>query len=268
MLNPEHIQALKGYILTKFEQFKNLNALQKDNLATATLDRLLSDKAFSGLFGDFSSGITGGVKSLETGGVGAVLNSVFSDKKVDSPEEVKTKVESSATGIMKRIQDIIDSATKPLVELLAKTPTPAGLDKFLGNPRSIAAYDGSGTIITDIAIMNDAEKAEYVKNLNKKVLEIDGKIISLEGLREKGMDFVATAPNWMQDIFKWLLSLPFIGNLLASFLGYKDGTEALTGMGEELRQRKSVLALKEFRTQNPDGSKHEGKYAGKIDILK
>ncbi len=82
------------------------------------------------------------------------------------------------------------------------------------------------------------------------------------------MNFVATAPNWIQEIFTWLLKLPLIGNLLASFLGYKDGTEALSSMGEELRQRKSLLTLREFRTKNPDGSENTGPLGGKIDLLK
>ena len=64
MLNREHIKILKDYILGKFEKF-NLSPIQKDNLATATIDRLLSDKAFSGLVGDISGGITTAVKSME-----------------------------------------------------------------------------------------------------------------------------------------------------------------------------------------------------------
>ncbi len=66
MLGPDNVKLLKEYILGRFRECKNLSTLQKDNLATATLDRVLSDKAFSGLFGDMSSSITGGVKSLET----------------------------------------------------------------------------------------------------------------------------------------------------------------------------------------------------------
>lgn len=191
MLNTEHIRMLKGYILNKFNQFKDLSALQKDNLATATLDRVLSDTAFSGLFGDVSSGI----KSLESGGVSVLLNAIFGDKKPESSDESKAKIEDTTTDVMGRIQTIIDNATKPLIELLSKTPVPIGLAGFLSNPRTIARYDGSGTIAADIAQMTDTDNAEYVKNLNAKVLEIDGKIISLESVREKGMDFVATAPS-------------------------------------------------------------------------
>ncbi len=121
---------------------------------------------------------------------------------------------------------IIDRATQPLVDLLSKTPKPTGLDEFLSNPEKIARYDGTGNISPDIQEMSNAEKADYIKNLNNRILEVDGKIVPLETIREKGMDFVATAPDWLQEIFKWLLSLPLIGNLLASFLGYKDGVEA------------------------------------------
>ncbi len=64
MLSKEHIQFLKSYILGKFEKF-NLSVAQKDNLATATVDRLISDKVFSGLVGDISGGITTAVKSME-----------------------------------------------------------------------------------------------------------------------------------------------------------------------------------------------------------
>ena len=65
MLNPDNIKTLKGYILNKFEK-STLTSFQKDNLASATIDRLLSDKAFSGLLGDVSGGITSGIQSLET----------------------------------------------------------------------------------------------------------------------------------------------------------------------------------------------------------
>lgn len=259
MLSKEHTEGLKEYILTKFKKF-DLSKDQKDNLATAVIDRLLSDKAFSGIVGDVSGKVTNVVD---------VLSKLTGDgKKEEAPkseDSTKEEVETSTTGLMKRIGAIIDSATKPLVNLLDTKPAPSGLKGFLSNPRAIAEYDGSGEIRTNITEMSSQEKAEYVKNLNNRVLEIDGKIVPLETIREKGMDFVSTAPDWIQSILKWLLELPLIGNLLASFLGYKDGAEAIGGMGEELRQRRSIVTLRKLgKTTDAEGKEHEGK----IDILK
>lgn len=223
MLSKEHVQSLKVYILSKFENTP-ITSAQKDNLATATIDRLLSDADFIGVTKNLTGGLTSAIKGIEKSGITGIFSSMNEEKPV-STGEVKTEVEGSATGVMKRIMEIINRATLPLVELLKTRPT--GLESFLANPRAIALYDGSGKISQDIMQMSPQEKGEYIKNLNNRVLEIDGKIVPLEALREKGMDAIATAPNWMQDIFKWLLSLPLIGNLLASFLGYKGGKEAL-----------------------------------------
>ncbi len=89
-------------------------------------------------------------------------------------------MENTATGLMGRIQNMINSSTKPLIDLLSKTPSPVGLDGFLENPRAIASYDGSGNIRSDVTRLSDTDKATYMANLKKRILEVDGKIIALE----------------------------------------------------------------------------------------
>lgn len=264
ILSGEHVRALKGYILSKFREVPDLSVSQRDNLAIATIDRLLSDAEFAPIVEALGGNFTSALNVLEKKSIGSVMDAFSGDR--DENAETKDEVKTSMTGMMKRITDLIDRSTLPLVELLKKKP--AGLSAFLSNPRAIAEYR-SGNIPADIAAMSNEEKSRYVSDLNNRVLEVDGKVVSLEAFREKGMDMVATAPEWMQNIFKWLLKLPIIGNLLAGFLGYKDGSDALGLMDEELRQRRSIVTLREFgKKPGADGKETDGKYAGKISALK
>lgn len=76
--------------------------------------------------------------------------------------------------------------------------------------------------------MTPEELQRYITGLNGKILEIDRRVLPLEDLRERGMDFIASGPDFLRDILKWIFEkLPFIGNMLASFLQYKDSDDAL-----------------------------------------
>lgn len=270
MLSKEKVAFIKNYILAIYtKELPDLSPSQKDNLLVATIDRLLVNPDFTKIVDKLTGGLVSVVKDFEKEGIGGLFSS--SDEEKPKPEEGVDQTKVSLTEMDKRIMDIINTATDPLVKLLKTKPV--GMDGFLSDPRSIARYDGSGKIDPNIAPMNEISKANYLKDLNNRVLKIDGKIIPLENMRERGMDMVAKGPGWLQEIFKWLLELPFIGNILASFLGYKDGAEALGSVDEELRQRKSVTVLREF-SQVPDmsegkkaGDKKPGKYHGDIKIL-
>jgi len=243
MLSSANVQLLKDYILKRFEKFSNLSTSERDNLVTATLNKLLVGDALSILLTEMTKDLTD---------VTSILSRLTSDSAPEkttptekNAPEIEKKANDTMSGIVKKLQGMVDTATTPLVTLLEKTPAPVGLAGFLDNPKEMSKYDGSGNIRHDIIAMTAEDKAEFMKQLHEKVLNIDGQIISLQTLKEKGMNFLSVAPNWVQGVLKWLLESVF-GNFLALFLGYSSKKEALAGMGEELRQRKSLMVLRQF----------------------
>lgn len=241
MFSADNIQLLKKYIISRFEKFPNLTLLQRENLATATLAKLVSGD----ILNTFLKGATGKLTNIVD-----ILATLTGDSAPKEPtsaekEDKKTKSETGMNDMLAKLKEMLDTAIQPLISLLEKTPAPVGLVGFLDNPKEMAKYDGSGNIRPDIIAMTNDDRAEFTKQLHEKVLNIDGQIISLQALKEKGMDFIAIAPSWVQSILTWLLKSVF-GDFLASFLGYANGKEALTGMGEELKQRKSIVDLRQF----------------------
>ena len=82
------------------------------------------------------------------------------------------------------------------------------------------------------------------------------------------MNFLANAPSFLRDFFKALFELPFFGKLLAQFLGFDDEKDATAKLDEELRQRKSLGALREFgQVKNLEGQVRDGKNKGEIKML-
>jgi len=92
----------------------------------------------------------------------------------------------------------------------------------------------------------------------------------MEQIKEQGMNFLANAPSFLVDFFKWLLSFDFI----AKFLGY-NGTqeEREWQLDNELKQRRSLGILQEFgqvsdvREGKIENTKKSGKYSGDIKTL-
>ncbi len=269
ILSSTNVQLLKDYILKRFEKFPNLNPSERENLVTATLDKLLVGNVLSTLLTEMTKDLTD---------ITSVLSKLTSDGTPDksTPTEkdasgIKKDANDTMSGIVKKLQDMVDTATTPLVTLLEKTPAPVGLAGFLSNPKEMSKYDGTGNIRPDIIAMTAEDKTEFTKQLHEKVLNIDGQIIALQDLKEKGMNFLSIAPSWVQSILKWLLESVF-GNFLALFLGYSSKEEALSGMGEELKQRKSLMALRQFGeiVSTDDQGKEQkkpGKKSKEIKIL-
>ncbi len=145
---------------------------------------------------------------------------------------------------------------------------PVNLSKFLSNPALVAGFRG-GEIPTQISELSQDDLSAYLNSLNGKILEIDRKILPLEALKEKGMNFLASAPSFIQEIFKWLLSLPIVGDIFAKFLGYSDGDMAIEGVGKELEERKSLNILAQLSKNGmPESSDPESKKLIKIELIK
>ncbi len=81
-------------------------------------------------------------------------------------------------------------------------------------------------------------------------MELDKKLITADKLKDGILDGVSKLPNFLSDklfgLLELLMKLPFIGALIAGFLGYGSVDSALEGTREEVRRRKSLNALREY----------------------
>lgn len=140
---------------------------------------------------------------------------------------------------------------------------------ILDNPKALAAYTG-GDIDAQMVPMDQSSLRQYVLSLNTEVLTIDRRILPLETIKEQGMEFLANGPGFLVDFLRWIFeSLPFLGNIIAKMMGYRDIDDANKGLDDELRQRKSLGVLREFgRVTEVTGAVRDGKHMGKIELLK
>lgn len=64
------------------------------------------------------------------------------------------------------------------------------------------------------------------------------------------MDFLTKLPDFAADklfgAFEWLFKMPIIGDLIATFFGYKSGKTLIDDLKIETKERKSMLALMEY----------------------
>jgi hypothetical protein len=259
MFSLEKIKAFEQSIDGCFDQniYSKISPEQKNNIRLAMMDKLLKDPEIQKLF-DMKIGVVDILSGMVKGEGPKIKEEAEGAKKSTSVVDSISQAEK----IFQTIESRLLIATKPLANLLKTDHNPSVL---LSNTKAIAGYN-SGDITTDIPEMSKPELDQYIKTLNGDIRKIDAKIFPMEMIKEKGMNFLAEAPSFLVEFFKWLLSFDFIAKLL----GYKDGTDALGLIDEELKQRKSLNILREFGKVTPleGGQSKDGKYSGKIDILK
>lgn len=236
MFSAEGVQKMRLAIDGSFDApiYKNLDPKYRENIRLAMADKLLHDPEIQKLF------------NMKIEIVDILGNMVKKDAPKDSKTVEDDKKDSSVTASISQMDSIMTTiatrlaiATQPLSDLLKKNPNPKTL---LSNPKAIAAYTG-GEISPDIEEMKPDELRAYIASLNGDVRKIDEKVFPMEEIKEKGMNFLANAPDFMVNFFKWLLSFDFI----AKFFGYPGTEEERNALfDEERRQRRSLLLLKEF----------------------
>lgn len=254
--NKQLVRSMVETNLQLNEQKEFFTPEYRENIMIAMTDRLLNDRDFQGIFNT-------------SVGFADVANSVMKGNLTEATTGATEKAtKKEVLGLEDRIAACISRVTEPLKTLIAAKKNTPELGLLLSNPQAIASFNG-GEVPTGIEKMKPEDMEVYMKSLNGKILDIDRRILPLEQIRERGMDFLASGPDFLKDIFRWLLELPFIGKMLAMFLGYSNQKEAISGLDEELRQRKSLNTLREFgMVTDVDGKVREGKYMGKIDLLK
>lgn len=243
----------------ELDKYKWLTSVHRENIALAMTDRLLADPDFQGIF-RISIGFADMLNEFMKGNA--------NKKTISENTEQTVETKSWLSNLEERITACASRVTMPLRWLLEKGNTPE-VHKLLDNPQVLAWYNG-GVVEGNVMDMTPEELQRYITGLNGKILEIDRRVLPLEDLRERGMDFIASGPDFLRNILKWIFEkLPFIGNMLASFLQYKDSDDALRWIDDELRQRRSLSVLRQFgRVTDMEGKEKDGEYTGKIDILK
>lgn len=258
IFSSDGVKLMRDTIDASFDQkiYKNLQTIQQDNIRLAMTDRLLNDPEIQKLF-DMKIGVVDILGNLAK--EGGPKDVVAAEGAKASPSV--TASISQAASIEKTIKDRLAVATKPLADLLLTNHNPAVL---LSNPDAISKYNG-GEISQDIKEMSDTDLKEYIKGLKGNVSKIDAKVFPMEMIKEKGMDFLANAPSFLVDFFKWLLSFDFIAKLLG-YSGTKEEKESQ--FEEERRQRKSLGLLREFgKVTSVEGKTRDGENSGKIKML-
>lgn len=260
----ENVKKFEKFIDESFKgtSYEKLEPKQQGNIRLAIMDRLLKDPKIQGLF-DMKIWVVDILGNMTKG------NGPKSPKDAEEAKKSPSIIASisQAEFIFNTITSCLAIATKPLSDLLKDTSKNPSL--LLSNPEEIAKYEG-GEVSTDIREMSPIDMKKYIESLKWNVHKIDDKIFPMEQVKEQGMNFLAHAPDFLVTFFKWLISFDFIAKLL----GY-SGTETERNwqLDEELRQRKSIITLREFGKVSDisegkiEGTKKEGKYSGKIKIL-
>lgn len=257
---------MQDWIDVLFPQEK-LTPEQRENIRLAMTDRLLKDPKIQALF-NMQIGVVDILGSFAKWG--APKTAEGAEKAKETPSTVAAIDQTKM--IEKTFAEQLQLATKPLSELLTdktnkKEPLPTVL---LSNPKAIAEYNG-GEIPTNITEMNPVDLKAYIASLNGEVRKIDAKILGMEQIKEWGMNFLANAPSFLVDFFKWLLSFDFIAKIFW-YSGTKE--ERAATLDEELKQRRSLGILKEFgdvpdtSTGKAEGAKKPGESSGKIPVLR
>lgn len=249
------------------EIFDTLTPEQQQNIRLAMTDRLLKDPKIQALF-DIKIGVVDilGIFSKR----GAPTNPEDTEKAKETPS-IKETIDQ-AKMIEKTFAEQLQLAIQPLSQLLTeKTNKKETLPvELLANPKAIAEYNG-GEIPTNITAMSSVDLKTYIASLNGEVRKIDAKILGMEQIKEWGMNFLANAPSFLVDFFKWLLSFDFIAKIFG-YSGTKEDREAT--LDEELKQRRSLGILKEFgdipdtSEWKAEGAKKSGESSGKIPMLR
>lgn len=255
---PDRVKEIESVIDGSFPQeiYKKLQPKQQDNIRLAMTDRLLKDPEIQKLF-DMKIGVVDILGNLaKNNGPQDAVNAEEAKKSTSVTASI-----SQAASIKATIELRLAVATKPLADLLLKDNNPAVL---LSNPDAIAKYNG-GEISQDIQEMNDADLKEYIKGLKGNIRKIDEKVFPMELIKEKGMDFLANAPSFLVDFFKWLISFDFVAKLLG-YSGTKEERESQ--FEDERRERRSLGLLREFgKVTSIEGETRDGQNSGKIKIL-
>ena len=256
-----------------------LTGEQKMNIKLAIIDRIVSGAASEALFGSLKSKLNAvsekfskvDIKNLSLDS----LDSLTKEFSLSGDDEAKGSADSGMEGtIKKQIEKILSETLGQIRGAYETNPQPIGFTDLLMHPKALADYKSGEDIPTLLARSGNASltRLAYQEGIKQKILSLEWSILSAENTKNKVMDFLTKLPDFAADklfgAFEWLFKMPIIGDLIATFFGYKSGKTLIDDLKIETKERKSMLALMEYGMKKNE-SKTLEKWGenGKIKLL-